>query len=67
VGGVDDMDWFVISLQGHHQRVNCVVSHPQEIALYSAANDREILVWTPVIDEDGDEEREQGLQDDWSD
>ncbi|XP_052775910.1 DNA excision repair protein ERCC-8-like isoform X2 [Mya arenaria] len=35
------------SLTGHYSYVNCCLYHPDLNELYSGANDRNILVWTP--------------------
>lgn len=53
-------------LQGHYERVNCCVFHPNYEEMYSGSKDRQILVWTPLFDE-VQEQRVEEETDNWSD
>jgi DNA excision repair protein ERCC-8 len=54
-------------LQGHYDRVNCCVFHPNYQEMYSGSKDRQILVWTPIFDEYHDEQQVPEESDNWSD
>lgn len=41
----------VKTLLGHYNSVNCCTFHPFNQELYSGANDRNLLIWTPDVDQ----------------
>jgi len=58
----------LFQLKGHFDRVNCCLFHPQKEELFSGGNDRQILAWTPLPDEQ-EAEIAQAVEDrdTWSD